>query len=47
MVLTDQQLTGLTIAIKRYKAGEKYTVISSLTKNFRTKINNSIITIFI
>ena len=28
MVLTDQQLTGLAIAIKRYKAGEKYTVIS-------------------
>lgn len=28
MVLTDQQLTGLTIALQRYKAGEKYTVIS-------------------
>ena len=28
MVLTDQQLTGLTIALNRYKAHEKYTVIS-------------------
>lgn len=28
MVLTDQQLTGLTIALQRYKAGEKYTVIA-------------------
>ena len=34
MELTDQQLTGLAIALKRYKEGEKYTVISSLTKNF-------------
>ena len=28
MVLTDQQLTGLTIALQRYKAHERYTVIS-------------------
>ena len=28
MVLTNKQLTGLTIALNRYKAGEKYTVIS-------------------
>ena len=28
MELTDQQLTGLAIALKRYKDGEKYTVIS-------------------
>ena len=28
MVLSDQQLTGLTIALQRYKAHEKYTVIS-------------------
>lgn len=28
MVLTDQQLTGLTIALQRYKAGEKCSVIS-------------------
>ena len=28
MELTDQQLTGLAIALKRYKEGEKYTVIS-------------------
>lgn len=28
MVLTDQQLAGLTIALQRYMAGEKYTVIS-------------------
>ena len=34
MELTLKQLTGLTIALQRYKAGEKYTVISSLTKNF-------------
>lgn len=37
MVLTDQQLTGLTIALQRYKAGEKYTIISSFTKNFQDK----------
>ena len=28
MVLTDKQLKGLDIAIQRYRAGEKYTVIS-------------------
>ena len=42
MVLTDQQLTGLTIALQRYKAYERYTVISlssSQDKTFLVKFN--------